>query len=811
MYTRNEKVVPIYIEDEMKQAYINYAMSVIVGRALPDVRDGLKPVHRRILYAMKDMGIVYNKPYKKCARIVGEVLGKYHPHGDTAVYDSMVRMVQDFSLRYPLINGQGNFGSVDGDSAAAMRYTEARMHQITNLVLQDIEKDTVEWQPNFDGSLNEPKVLPSVLPNLLLNGSSGIAVGMATNIPPHNLTEIADAICYLVDHPECTIEDLMKIVTGPDFPTGAMICGIEEIKRAYRTGRGSLKMYAKMHIEQKNNGRESIIVTEIPYQVNKSKLILSIASLVKDKKIDGISDLRDESDRDGLRISIDLKKGFNSEVVTNLLYKHTQMKDTFGVIMLALVNNQPRVLNLKQMLKYFIDHRKETIIRRTKYDLVKAEERAHILEGLKIALDNLDEVIKTIKSSKDPEVAKLALMKKFKLSEKQALAILAMRLQQITNLETKKIEDEYKELIKLIEMLKGILASERKVFDIIKQETADIKEKFGDARRTEITAEAGELDLEDLIAEEDMVITLSHEGYIKRCPVSTYKKQQRGGTGVAGATTKEEDFIEHLFIASTHDYILNFTTKGKLYWIKVHELPQAGRRTKGRPIVNLLGVDTGETVSAILPIRKFEDGQFVVMATERGKVKKTDLKAFSNPRKGGIIAITLEKDDSLIEAILSDGTNEVCLATRAGKSIKFKEKDIRCMGRTAQGVKGISLKKDDIIVGMVKSEPEACILTVTEKGYGKRTAFDEYRLQGRGGSGVINMKVTEKNGRVVGIKTVKDEDEIMLITKSGMLVRVEVKGISKIGRSTQGVRAIRLKDDDQLIAIASFVAAEEEE
>ncbi len=811
MYTRNEKILPIHIEEEMKDSYINYAMSVIIGRALPDVRDGLKPVHRRILYAMKDMGIVHNKPFKKSARIVGEVLGKYHPHGDTAVYDALVRMVQEFSLRYPLINGQGNFGSIDGDSPAAMRYTEARMQQITEWLLKDIEKDTVGWRPNFDGSLQEPEVLPSILPNLLLNGSSGIAVGMATNIPPHNLKEIADAISYVVDNPGCTVDDLLKIVTGPDFPTGALICGKEEIRKAYRTGRGSLKMHAKAHIEQKKRGKESVVISEIPYQVNKTRLITSMADLVKNKKIDGIVDIRDESDRDGMRVVIDIRGGQNSEVVMNQLYKHTQMKETFGVIMLAIVDGQPRVLNLKEMLEEFIKHRKEVIIKRTKYDLARAEERAHILEGLKIAINNLDEVIKLIKKSKDPETAKLGLMKKFALSEAQALAILAMRLQQLTNLETNKIEKEYLELLKLIEKLKGILESDKKVLGLIKEEAREVKEKFGDERRTEITEAAEDIDIEDLIAEEDMVITVSHAGYIKRFPVSAYRKQRRGGKGVTGAETREEDFVEHLFVASTHDYMLIFTSEGKLHWLKVHEIPQAGRRTKGRPIINLLGVSDGENITSVVPVREFKEEQFVVMATEQGKIKKTALTAFSNPRKGGIIAITLGKGDQLIESVLSSGTDQICMATASGKAIKFEEKDIRPMGRSAQGVKGISLKKKDKVVGMVRVDPSGTLLTVTERGYGKRTEFDAYRLQSRGGSGVINLKVVAKNGPVVGVKAVRDENEIMLISIKGMVVRVSVNGISKVGRVTQGVKVIDLQSSDKLTAVASVVAKEEED
>jgi len=809
MYTRNEKVIPIHIEEEMKNSYINYAMSVIAGRALPDVRDGLKPVHRRILYAMKDMGMFHSKPFKKSARIVGEVLGKYHPHGDSAVYDALVRMVQDFSLRYPLINGQGNFGSIDGDPAAAMRYTEARMQNITEWLLKDIEKETIEWKPNFDGSLLEPEVLPTVLPNLLLNGSSGIAVGMATNIPPHNLREVASAVCHLVENPECEISDLIKIIKGPDFPTGALICGRENIIKAYKTGRGVLKMHAKAHVEQKKQGKETIVITEIPYQVNKTRLIMSIASLVKARKIEGISDLRDESDRDGMRIVIEIKRTNNAEVVMNQLYKHTQMKETFGIIMLAIVDGQPRVLNLKEMLELFILHRKDVIIKRTKFELARAEERAHILEGLKIALKNLDEVIKLIKKSKDPAEAKQGLMKKFGLSERQALAILAMRLQQLTNLETEKIENEYLELLKVIEKLRGILGSDKKVMAIIGEETREIKEKFGDERRTEITGAAEDLDIEDLIAEEDMVITLSHEGYIKRFPVSGYKKQGRGGKGITGAETKDNDFIEHLFVASTHDYMLVFTSRGKLHWLKVHELPQVGRRTKGRPIVNLLGLSQDETISSVVPVREFTKGHFVVMATTQGKIKKTSLEAFSNPRKGGILAIALGADDRLISSVLSEGGDQLCIATEQGKAIRFEEKDIRSMGRGAQGVKGITLRKNDRVVGMVRVEASGTLLSVTERGYGKRTDFEEYRLQSRGGSGVINLKIVEKNGKVVGIKTVREENEIMLVSIQGMVVRVAVNGISNIGRATQGVKLINLKPSDKLTSVANVVAKEE--
>ncbi len=811
MYTRNEKIIQRHIEEEMKTSYINYAMSVIIGRALPDVRDGLKPVHRRILYAMKDMGMSHNKAFKKSARIVGEVLGKYHPHGDSAVYDALVRMVQEFSLRYPLVDGQGNFGSVDGDSAAAMRYTEARLQHITEWILKDLEKNTVEFVPNFDGSLKEPSLLPSVLPNLLLNGSSGIAVGMATNIPPHNLREIADALVYVVDHPDCPVDDLLKIVTGPDFPTGALICGKDKIRQAYRTGRGALTLHARAGVEQKAQGKESIVITEIPYQVNKTKLITSIVQLVKSKKVDGITDIRDESDRDGMRIVVETRRGSNAEVILNQLYKHTQMKDTFGIIMLAIVDRQPKVLNLKEVLEEFIKHRVEIITRRTRFDLAQAEARAHILEGLKIALNNLDEVIRIIKRSKDPETAKLGLMKKFGLSEKQALAILAMRLQQLTSLETEKIENEYRELIKTIAKLKGILASKDIILSIIKDEAREIREKFGDDRRTEITAAAGEINIEDLIAEEDMVITLSHAGYIKRFPISAYKKQRRGGKGVTGAETKDEDFCEHLYVASTHDHMLVFTSEGKLHWVKVHEIPQAGRRTKGRPIVNLLGLSSEEAITSVMPVREFTEGKFVVMATEQGKIKKTPLTAFNNPRKGGIIAMTLAEGDRLIGSVLSEGKDQICLATANGKAIRFEEEDIRSMGRSAQGVKGITLKKKDKAVGMVKVDSDGTMLTVTEKGFGKRTRFDAYRLQSRGGSGIINLKIVSKNGPVVGVKCVRDQHEIMLISTGGMVVRVAVSGINKTGRDTQGVRLINLKGTDKLTSVASVVAKEEEE
>lgn len=809
MYTKNEKIVPVYIENEMKDSYINYAMSVIVGRALPDIRDGLKPVHRRILYAMKDLHLEHNKPYKKSARIVGETMGKYHPHGDMAVYDALIRMAQDFSLRYPLVDGQGNVGSIDGDPPAAQRYTEARLAHITDLMLSDIEKDTVRFVPNFDGSLEEPAVLPATLPNLLVNGSSGIAVGMTTNIPPHNLGEIADAICYLVDNPQCDVKDLMKRVKGPDFPTGAIICGKDGIKDAYTTGRGRILVNAKANTEQQKNGKESIVVTEIPYQVNKSNLIKSIANLINEKKIEGISDLRDESDKDGMRIVIELRRGQNAEVVLNQLYKHTQMQETFGVIMLALVENRPRLLNLKEMVSFYVDHRKDVIIKKTKYDLKKAEDRAHILEGLKIALKNLDKIITLIKKSKNPVVAREKLMEKFKLTERQAQAILEMQLQRLTNLEREKIEKEYLELIKKIEILKGILASEKKVLAIVKDELADLKKRFGDERRTEIVGEFKELDIEDLIAEEDMVITISHDGYIRRLPISAYRKQKRGGKGVSGGATKEEDFIEHLFIASTHEYILFFTDKGKVYWLKVHEIPQVGRLAKGRAIINLLKLSGDEKITSFVPVKEFDETKFLVMATRQGIIKKIKLDAFKNPRKAGIIAISLGKEDRLISTVLTDGKSEVLLASKEGKAIRFREKDIRDMGRGAKGVRGIRLGKKDELIAMTRVTPDGSLLTVTENGFGKRTSFKEYRLQSRGGKGIINIKITKKNGNAIGLKDIKDSDEIMLITHHGMVVRTPAKEIRVIGRSTQGVRIIRLKDKDKVSSVASIVSEEE--
>lgn len=811
MYALNEKIIPRYIEEEMKDSYINYAMSVIVGRALPDVRDGLKPVHRRVLYAMRELGLEHNKPYKKCARIVGEVLGKYHPHGDVAVYDTLVRMAQDFSLRYPLVDGQGNFGSIDGDSPAAMRYTEARLEHITDWMLLDIDKNTVDFTPNFDGSLKEPAVLPSCLPNLLINGSSGIAVGMATNIPPHNLREVADALIYTIDNPECEPKDLLKHIKGPDFPTGGIIRGFEGVRNAYTNGRGLLRVHAKVHIEEQKSGKEAIIIKEIPYMVNKANLIESIADLVQNKKIDGITGLRDESDKDGMRIVVELRRGTIARVVLNLLYKHTQMQQTFGVIMLALVDGRPKVLNLKEMLVEFIRHRKDVIIRRTQFDLEKAQDRAHILEGLKIALKNIDKIIKLIRESKDPQVAKTGLMEKFDLSEKQAVAILEMQLQRLTNLERDKIDKEYLELIKKIEYYKSILESEKKVLELIKTETKELAEKFGDERRTEIAPEAEELDIEDLIAEEDVVITMSHGGYVKRLPVSSYRKQHRGGKGVTGAEMKEEDFIEHLFIASTHDYMLFFTDKGVVHWVKVHEIPEAGRASKGKAIINLIALGQGEKISAFVPVREFKEGHFLIMATKSGSIKKTDLTAYSNPRKGGIIGMGLENGDELIGVAMTNGHDEILLATREGKAIRFKEEQVRDMGRSAKGVRGISLGKKDAVIAMEIVKPEQMVLTVTGQGFGKRTDFKEYRLQSRGGKGIINIKISGAKGEAVGLKAVSDKDELMLMTEKGMVVRSPVKDIRATGRSTQGVRLIKLDAQDAVASVTKIVPEEEED
>ncbi len=814
-FTTKEKILPVNIEDEMKTSYLSYSMSVIISRALPDARDGLKPVHRRILYAMKELSLEHNKPYKKSARIVGEVLGKYHPHGDTAVYDSIVRMVQEFSLRYPLIDGQGNFGSVDGDSAAAMRYTEARMEAIAEDVLKDLEKNTVDFSPNFDNSLQEPRVLPSVIPNLLVNGSSGIAVGMATNMAPHNLGEIVDGTVACLDNPDITIKDLCRYVKGPDFPTAGIICGRQGIVDAYNTGRGKITLRAKAAIERQKGSKDTIVVTEIPYQVNKANLIENIAGLVQDKKIDGITDIRDESDKDGIRIVIEMRRDVQPEIILNYLYKHTQMETTFGIINLALANNQPKVLNLKQLMHCYIDHRQVVIRRRTQFDLDKALRRAHIVEGLRIALKFINQIIKTIKESKTTQEAKKALMKNFDLSDIQAQAILEMQLQRLTALEQDKLDSEYKELLKNIDFFRSILASEKKINEIIKQELLDVKKRYADDRRTEIAGKAEDIEIEDLIAEEDMVITISHGGYIKRLAADSYRKQKRGGKGVAAMETKEEDFVEHLFVASSKDYLLIFSNQGTVRWLKVYEIPIASRNAKGKAIVNLLSFNKDEKISSIVAVKEFIDEKYVVAATAQGNVKKTKLSAFSNPRKGGIVGISLEKDDVLIGTAISDGSCEVLLATKEGKAVRFHEKQIRDMGRSAKGVRGISLAKKDIVVSMTVLSPGiektgSAFLSVTTKGFAKRTDFNDYRSQSRGGKGIININVTEKNGCVVRSLAATVEDEIMAITKQGMVVRCSVKDIRQTGRNTQGVRLISLDKTDEVSSVASVVAKEDE-
>ncbi len=800
-----DKIVPVSIEEEMKSSYIDYSMSVIVARALPDVRDGLKPVHRRVLFGMYELGLAYNKPFKKSARIVGEVLGKYHPHGDAAVYDTMVRMVQDFSLRYPLVSGQGNFGSVDGDSPAAMRYTEARLARITEEMLRDLDKNTVDFIPNFDETLQEPTVLPSYLPNLLINGASGIAVGMATNIPPHNLTEVIDGLIALIKNPDITIDKLMKYITAPDFPTAGIIYGYQGVKEAYQTGRGKIILRAKANVETLKNGKENIIISELPYQVNKANLIEKIADLVKEEKIKDISAIRDESDRDGMRIVVELKKDAKPAVVLNNLFKHTQMQVTFGIIMLALVHGAPKVLNLKEMMTPFLAHRMDVLIRRTKFDLDSAERRAHILEGYIIALDNIDEVIETIKKSRDVETAKNNLMRRFKLSEIQAKAILDMRLQRLTGLERKKIEDEYKETIKLIEKLKGILENEDRRNMIIRDELLEIKEKYGDERRTEIIYDYEDFSIEDIIAEEDVVVTISHKGYIKSFPVSGYRKQSRGGKGATGAGTKDDDFIEHMFIASTHQYILFFTDKGKCYWLKVFEIPEGGKTTRGKSILNLIEKETKEEITAFVNVKEFRDDQYLVMATKNGTIKKTVLSAYGNVRKGGINAINLNENDKLIDVKLTDGNNDIVLGTRNGLAIRFHEKDVRDMGRTATGVRGINLAKDDSVVGLLVIKRQASILIVTEKGYGKRSDINDYRVTRRGGKGIITVKTTDKVGKMIAMMEVNDNDELMIISSQGMVIRQSMKDIRVMGRNTQGVRVIRLNEGDAIADIAKIV------
>ena len=809
MATIFEKIVPVTLEDEMKSSYIDYSMSVIVARALPDVRDGLKPVHRRVLYGMHELGVAYNKPYKKSARIVGEVLGKFHPHGDTAVYDSMVRMVQSFSLRYPLVDGQGNFGSVDGDSPAAMRYTEARLARIADEMLRDLDKNTIAFAPNFDDSLQEPTVLPSYLPNLLVNGSSGIAVGMATNIPPHNLTEVINGLIALINKPDLPSEKLMKYISAPDFPTGGIIYGYEGVKDAYTTGRGRIVIRAKANIETLKNGRENIIITELPYQVNKANLIEKIADLVRAGTLADISNIRDESDRDGMRVVIELKRDGQPAIVLNKLFKHTSMQTTFGVIMLALVHGAPKVLTLKEMMQHFIVHRMDVLIKRTKYELDAAERRAHILEGYIIALDNIDAVIDTIKKSRDVETAKNNLMRRFKLSEIQSKAILDMRLQRLTGLERKKIEDEYKELIKLIEKLKGILSSEEKRYLIIKDELLVIRERYGDERRTEIVYNYEEFSLEDIIAEEDVVVTISHNGFIKRFPVSGYRKQGRGGKGVTGAGTKDDDFIEHMFIASTHHYIMFFTDQGRCYWLKVHELPEGGRATRGRSILNLIEKEKEEKVAAFVAVKEFKDDSYLIMVTEKGTIKKTVLSAYGNVRKGGINAINIVSGDKLISVKMTDGSNDIVIGTKNGFAIRFHEKDVRDMGRVATGVRGINLSKGDIVVGLLVIKRNDNILVVTEKGYGKRSDINDYRITHRGGKGVITVKTSEKVGKMIAMMDVVDGDELVIISTQGMVIRQSIKEIRLMGRNTQGVRVIRLNEGDTIADIAKVVPDEE--
>ncbi|MCI9365805.1 MAG: DNA gyrase subunit A [Clostridia bacterium] len=805
----DETIIERDIEKEMKTAYIDYAMSVIVARALPDVRDGMKPVHRRILYSMHEDGITSDKPYRKSANTVGSVLGRYHPHGDAAVYDAMVRMAQTFSLRYPLIDGHGNFGSVDGDPPAAMRYTEARMSKIANYMMSDIEKNTVDFVPNYDDRLQEPSVLPARLPALLLNGSSGIAVGMATNIPPHNLNEIVDGIIKIIEDDEVTDEQLMQIVKGPDFPTGATILGREGIRQAYTTGRGKIIMRAEAEIEEMPGNRQRIIVTSLPYQVNKARLHKYIDDLVRDKKIEGISTIRDESDRTAnVRLVIELKRDVNAQVILNRLYKYTQMQDTFGVITLALVNGVPRILTLRQCLDCYIDHRKEVVLRRTKFELEKAEARAHILEGLKIAIDNIDEVIRIIRTSYDD--AKERLMEKFGLSEIQAQAILDMRLRTLQGLQREKIEEEYQELMKLIEHLKAILASEQLVFNIIKEELLEIKEKYGDERRTKIIADSSEFEDEDLIKEEQTVIALTHFGYIKRMPIDTYKSQKRGGKGITGIATREEDFVKEIFIASTHDTIMFFSNKGKLYKLRGYEIPEAGRTAKGTAIVNLLSLDPGEKISAIIPIQNIAEGKYLLMATKNGIIKKTPLKEYDTSRKTGLQGIALKEEDELIAVRLTDGEDNVVLVTEGGQCITFDEKDVRPMGRVSQGVIGIKLDKDDVVIGMesIVTGSKQTLLAITENGFGKRTELDEYRVQTRAGKGVITYKITPKTGKVIGIKLVNENDDIMLITDTGTIIRINVSEISILGRSTQGVTLMRT-NEGKVVSIEKI--SEEEE
>ena len=800
------------IVDEMNESYLNYSMSVIVSRALPDVRDGLKPVHRRILYGMSELGSSWNRPYKKCARIVGEVMGKYHPHGDSSIYDALVRMAQDFSMRYELVDGQGNFGSIDGDNAAAMRYTESRMTKLSSELLKDLEKETVEWGPNFDETLKEPTVLPTTVPTLLVNGSEGIAVGMATKIPPHNLCEIVDGLVALINNKSITTEELMEHIKGPDFPTAGMILGVDGLKSAYETGRGKIKMRARAHIETAKNGKDSIVITEVPYQTNKANVVEKIADLVRDKKVVGITDLRDESDKDGIRVVIETKRDAVPEVILNQLYQHTQLQDTFGIILLALVDGVPKVMPIKTVLEHFVNFRHEVVVRRTEFDLKAAEARAHILEGLKIALDNIDEAISIIKGSKDPAQAKEGLMNAFNLSEIQSQAILDMRLQKLTGFEVNKVVAEYKEVIQLIAYLKGILDSKSQRMDIIKEEIIAVKEEFGDERRTEIIPVDANFSMEDMIAEEEVVLTITHSGYIKRTALNTYRTQRRGGRGVQGATSNEEDFVEHLFIANTHNYMLFFTNLGKCYWLKVYDIPQGGRATKGRAIVNLIGCEPGEKVEAFVSVKEFNDTHYIVMATRNGLVKKTVLSAYSKPRKGGIYAIEIREGDTLIEARITNGENDILLGTREGKSIRFSEKNIRPTGRKTMGVKGIKLSsKEDYVIAMLVVKREGTILVATEKGLGKRTDVIQYRTQTRGGKGVMTMRVTEKTGKMVSIMEVVDADDLIVITDKGVLMRQPVSHIRTIGRVTQGVKLVKLDDGTKISSISRVINDENPE
>lgn len=814
METKDLQLSQVSIEDQMRDAYLEYAMSVIVGRALPDVRDGMKPVHRRVLYAMYDMSNTYDKAYKKSARIVGDVIGKYHPHGDTAVYETMVRMAQDFSLRYTLVDGQGNFGSVDGDAAAAMRYTEVRLAKITNEVLADLEKETVNFNPNYDNSLQEPAVLPTKIPTLLVNGSSGIAVGMATNIPPHNLGEIVDGIKAVVANPAISISELMQIIPGPDFPTAGFIYGRKGLKEAYHTGKGIIHLRAKADVEEIKNDKQRIVITEIPYQVNKAKLIESIAELVRDKKVEGISDIRDESDRDGMRVVFDLKKGEDSRVILNQLYKNSQMQVSFGISMLALDHQQPKLLNLKECLVAFLQHRKEVVTKRTVFDLRKAEEKAHILEALKKAVENLDEVVSLIRKAANPAEAQEKLIAKFSFTEVQAKAILEMRLQRLTGLEREKIVADYNETMTLIADLKAILSDEKRVLAIIEKELDEVKKSFGDPRRTDFIEEQEEMSDEDYIVEEEMVVTVTYSGYIKRLPVDAYRAQRRGGKGVIGAATKSEDFIQDIFVASTHENILCFTDQGRVYWLKVHKIPEAGRAAKGKPIVNLLNLTTNERIQAVLPVKEFKETEFVTIVTRQGTIKKTTLGAFARPMKKGIIAITTDDGDSLVDAKITNGNNHIILVSKFGQSIRFEEQDVRPMGRTARGVAGMRLDEGDLVIGMAVVAPDdatAQVLTVTQKGYGKRTLLDEYRVQGRGGSGVITMKITDKNGPVVAVRQVKDEDDLIIASDRGKVIRTRVSEISEVGRVAQGVRLITMDEGETVGAVAKIVEKDEEQ